>query len=102
MINAVAIVKVKSGMRDAFLDAFHENARVARSLPGCIAYGVGIDMQGGPPFQTLCGEDGLVIQEVWADMQSLSSHASGAHMKEFGARTKGMVESRAIYLLEPQ
>lgn len=101
MIHAVAIVTVKPGMRDAFLAAFHENARVARAQPGCVSYAVGVDLEEGPPFQTRCGEDGLIIQEVWADMPSLSAHAAGAHMKEFGAKTKGMVANRAIYLLKP-
>ncbi len=99
MIHVVAIFTVKPGMRDVWLEAFQVNAAKARAQPGCVEYAVGIDMKDGPPFQTLCGPDGVVVQEIWADMASLSAHVAGAHSKEFGAKTKGMVASRAIYLL---
>ncbi|MBT2301954.1 antibiotic biosynthesis monooxygenase [Variovorax paradoxus] len=99
MIHVVALITLKPGMRAAFLEAFHVNAKVARAQPGCVDYAVAIDMEGGPPFQTPCGPDGLVIQEVWTDMASLGAHAAGAHMKEFGVKTKGIVANRAIYLL---
>jgi quinol monooxygenase YgiN len=101
MIHVVAVVSAKPGMRDALLQAFQANVPAVLAEQGCIEYGAAIDAQNGPKIQKQFGPDTFVVIEKWASMDALTAHGAAPHMAAYAAKTKEMVESRAIYVLSP-
>ena len=99
MIRVVAILTAKPGCRDEVLAAFQANAPTVRQEEGCIEYVAHVDAEGIGPFQTKFGPETLVILETWESPEALASHAVVPHMKEYGRKTKDLVQSRAIHVL---
>jgi quinol monooxygenase YgiN len=101
MIHVVAVISAKPGMRDSLLQAFQANAPAVRAEQGCIEYGAAIDVANGPKFQTQYGPDTFVVIEKWESMDALKAHGVAPHMVAYAAKTKEMVDGRAIYILSP-
>jgi quinol monooxygenase YgiN len=101
MIRVVAIVTAKPGRREEILSAFRANVPAVRAEKGCIEYGPTIDAEGFGPFQTKMGPDTFVVIETWADADALKAHAVAPHMAAYGEKTKDLIASRAIHVLEP-
>ena len=101
MIHVLAVITAKPGMRDAILREFRANMPAVHAEAGCIEYGPAVDADGVGPFQTRLGEDTFVVVEKWASLDALKAHAAAPHMAAYGARTKDMIASRAIHVLEP-
>jgi quinol monooxygenase YgiN len=98
MIHVLAIITAKPGMRDSVLEAFRANVPAVRAEAGCIEYGAAVDAAG---TQTKFGDDTFVVIEKWESMDALVAHAAAPHMKAYGAKTKEMLASRVIHVLEP-
>jgi len=101
MIHVVAIVTAKPGMRDAILKEFRANLAAVRAEKGCIEYGPAIDAEGMGGFQAKLGPDTLVVVEKWESVDALKAHAAAPHMASFGAKTRDLVASRTIHVLNP-
>lgn len=101
MIHVVAVISAKPGMRDSVLQAFQANVPAVLAEQGCIEYGAAIDVESGPKFQKQHGPDTFVVIEKWESMDALKAHGVAPHMVAYAAKTKEMVESRAIYILSP-
>ena len=101
MINVIAVITAKPGMRDTVLAACRANCPAVRAEAGCIEYGPAIDAQGAPPVQTKYGEDTFLVIEKWESMDALKAHAVAPHMIAYGAKTKDMLASRVIHILQP-
>jgi quinol monooxygenase YgiN len=101
MIHVVAIITAKPGQRAAILEAFHANVPAVHAEEGCIEYGPAVDAEGIGPFQTRFGEDTFLVIEKWESPAHLAAHAASAHMKAYGAKTKDLIASRVIHVLQP-
>ena len=101
MIHVVAIITALPGQRSQVLEAFHANTAAVRAEDGCIEYTATVDAKGMPPSPASFGEDSFVVIEKWASLAALQAHAVAPHMKAYGARTKPLLASRVIHVLEP-
>ena len=101
MIHVVAIITAKPGMRGQILEHFRANVPAVRAEKGCIEYGPAIDAEGMGKFQTPFGADTFVVIEKWESKEALAAHAAAPHMAAYAAKTKEMIASRVIHVLEP-
>ena len=101
MIHVLAIVTAKPGQRDAVLEAFRGNMAAVHAEDGCIEYAPAVDAGNAGASQTALGSDTFVVIEKWASMDALAAHAASAHMAAYGAKTKDMLASRVIHVLQP-
>lgn len=100
MIHVIAVITAKPGLRDAVLAAFRANVPAVHAEAGCIEYGATVDAAAGPPIQTKFGDDTFVVIEKWASMEALGAHAVAPHMQAYGAKTRDMLASRTIHVME--
>src|SRR3954453_4200637 len=97
MIHVVAIITTKPGQRAAVLEHFQANVPAVRAEAGCIEYGATGD---GENMGTAAyGPDSFVVIEKWESEDHLKAHAAAPHMKAYGAKTKDMLASRTIHVL---
>lgn len=101
MINVIAVITAKPGMREAVLQAFRANVPAVKAEQGCIEYGAAVDLENGPKFQTKYGPDTFLVIEKWDSMDALKAHAAAPHMAAYAAKTKDMIAIRAIHILSP-
>ena len=99
MLNIVAIITTKPGMRAAVLEAFNANVPAVLAEDGCIEYAAVIDAEGMGGFQARLGDDSFAVIEKWESKEALMAHAVSPHMKEYGKKTKDMVADKAIHVL---
>ncbi|MAZ02595.1 MAG: antibiotic biosynthesis monooxygenase [Sneathiella sp.] len=100
VVNVVAIITAKAGKRAEVLTAFKANMPAVHAEKGCIEYNAVVDMEGVGGFQAKLGEDSFAVIEKWESMDALMAHATSDHMKAYGAKTKDLLESRVIHVLE--
>jgi quinol monooxygenase YgiN len=101
MIHVIAIITAKAGMRDAILSEFRSNMPAVHAEKGCIEYGPAIDAEGIGGFQTKFGPDSFVVIEKWESPDALKAHAASPHMAAYAAKTRDMIASRVIHVLQP-
>ena len=101
MIHVVAIITAKPGQRDAILEAFRANMPAVHAEKGCIEYGPAIDAEGAGAIQTKFGPETFVVIEKWESLDALKAHGASPHMAAYAARTKEMIASRVIHVLQP-
>jgi len=101
MIHVVAVITAKPGMRENVLTHFRANVPACRAEKGCIEYGAAVDAQGVPTSKASFGPETFVVIEKWETLAHLQAHAVAPHMKAHGAKTKELVESKLIHVLEP-
>lgn len=101
MIQVVAIITAKPGMRESVLEAFRANIPAVRAEDGCIEYGPVVDAEGLGSFQTKFGADTFVVIEKWRDISALKAHAAAPHMAAYAAKVKDMLANRVVHVLSP-
>ena len=101
MIHVVAIITAKPGMREAILKEFHSNMPAVRAEQGCIESGPAIDAEGIGSFQANFGPDTFVVIEKWESPDALKAHAASPHMAAYAAKTREMIATRVIHVLQP-
>lgn len=101
MIHVIAIVTAKPGRRDELLKHFEANLPNVLAEPGCIEYQAAVDHQPVLGNQTPFGPDSLAVIEKWESVEALQAHFNAPHMKAYGERTRDLVASRVIHVLEP-
>jgi len=101
MIHVIAVITAKPGQRDSILAHFRANVPAVKAEKGCIEYGAAVDAQPALKFQTVYGPDTVVVVEKWESLEALKAHGAAPHMVAFGAKTKELVASRAIHILQP-
>ena len=101
MIHVIAVITTKPGKREDVLRHFRANVPAVRAEKGCIEYGAAVDADPALPVQTKYGPDTFVVVEKWESIETLSAHAAAPHMREYGAKTKGLLASRVIHILSP-
>ena len=100
MVNVLAIITTKPGMRDTVLQAFRANMPAVHAEDGCIEYQPVIDADGLGPNHTALGPDTFVVIEKWASMDALKAHGASAHMAAYAAKTREHVAARSVHVLK--
>lgn len=101
MIHVIAIVTTKPGQRAAVLAAFRANVPNVLAEQGCIEYGASIDAEPMLGAQTGFGADTLVVIEKWESIDALQAHFKARHMALYAEKTRDLVASRVIHVLNP-
>jgi quinol monooxygenase YgiN len=99
IVNVVAIITTKPGMRANVLAAFNANVPAVHAENGCIEYLPTIDTKDVGPFQAEIGLDTFVVIEKWETLEHLMAHAAAPHMVAYGAKVKDMLADRVIHIL---
>ncbi len=82
--------QVKPEFKEKFIAHMAELAETVRAEKGCIAYDLNVDTE---------NELVLFLFEKWESKEDLMAHAVSDHMKEYGKKTKDLVEDKAIHIL---
>lgn len=101
MIHVVAIITAKPGLRGQILDAFRANMPAVHAEEGCIEYGPAVDAEGAGSMQTKFGPDTFVVIEKWESLDALRAHGRSPHMAAYAAKTRELITSRTIHILQP-
>jgi quinol monooxygenase YgiN len=101
MIHVVAVITAKPGMREQILEAFRANMPTVHAEKGCIEYGPAVDADGAGAIQTKFGPDTFVVIEKWESLDALRAHGASPHMAAYAAKTRDMIASRVIHVLQP-
>jgi quinol monooxygenase YgiN len=101
MIHVVAIITAKPGMRAQILEAFRANMPAVHAEAGRVEYGPAVDAEGAGGVQTQFGPDTLVVLEKWESLDALKAHAASPHMAAYTAKTRELIASRVIHVLQP-
>ena len=99
MIHVVAIITAKPGQRGAVLQHFQANRPAVLAEAGCIEYDAAVDVE--DMGTAAYGPDAFVVIEKWDSVDHLKAHAAAPHMKDYGAKTKDLLASRVIHVLNP-
>jgi len=100
-VHVLAIITAKPGKRADLLELFQANVPNVHAEDGCIEYVATIDAEDALSSQTPFGEDTFVVVEKWASMNALKAHGAAPHMAAYAARSKDLIASRVIRVLEP-
>jgi quinol monooxygenase YgiN len=98
MLHVLAIITAKPGQLAAVLHAFKANVSSVQAEAGCIEYSAAVDAEGADPA---FGPDTFVVIEKWQSIEALKAHAVSPHMAAYAAKTKQLVVSRAVHVLNP-
>jgi quinol monooxygenase YgiN len=101
MIHVVAVITAKPGMREQVLQSFRANMPAVHAEQGCIEYGPTVDAEGAGGIQTKFGPDTFVVIEKWESPDALKAHGASAHMAAYAAKTRELIASRVIHVLQP-
>ncbi len=99
MIQVIAVIQAKPGMRSRVLDFLSANVPAVRAEAGCIEYFATTDAEGAPALQTPLGEDSFVVFERWADMSAFDAHAKAAHVITYRNNTRDLIALRTVHVL---
>ena len=100
-VHVLAVITAKPGRRAELLELFQANVPNVHAEDGCIEYVATADAADAPSSQTPFGDDTFVVVEKWASMAALKAHGAAPHMKDYAERTKDLIGSRVIRVLEP-
>ena len=101
MIHVVAVITAQPGQRSTLLEAFQANVPAVLAEEGCVEYTATVDAAGMPASKGSLGADTFMVIEKWATLAALQAHAVSPHMQAYAAKTKTLVTSRLIHVLEP-
>lgn len=98
MFHVIASVRVKAGRRSEFLQIFKANVPKVREEKGCVEYFPTVDVDSGPPPQSL-DENVVTIIEKWESLEALRDHLTAPHMLAYKGKVKEIVEDVSLKVL---
>ncbi len=101
MLHVVASFDLVAGKRPEFLELFHTLAPQVRAEAGCIEYGPAVDAAVGLPGVPAPRADSVTVIEKWSSEAALSAHLAAPHMQAFFARTRPLVKTFVVNVLQP-
>ena len=99
MINVIASIRVKAGMRSEFLEVFKANVPNVREEKGCIEYLPTVDIDADLPPQVL-DENVVTIIEKWENLEALRDHLVAPHMLAYKEKVQDIVEDLSVKVLQ--
>ena len=100
MIHVIATIITQPGQRETVLALFKANQPAVLAEAGCISYEAVIDVPDFGGFQAPLGNDTFAVIERWESPEALKAHAAAPHMAEYGNKTRSLLVSRAINVLQ--
>jgi quinol monooxygenase YgiN len=97
MIHVLAVITTKPGQREKVLEMFRANMPAVHAEAGCIEYGPVIDAASSP---AKFGDDTFVVVEKWESADHLKAHAASPHMAAYGAKTRELLATREIHIMQ--
>src|SRR6266853_145048 len=101
MIHVIAVITTKPGKRDSILEVFRANVPNVLAEHGCVEYQATIDSEPALAAQTGFGTDTFVVVEKWESIEALQAHFKAPHMAAYADKTRDLIASRMIHILEP-
>lgn len=101
MIHVIAIITTKPGQRDSVLKIFQANVPNVLAEQGCIEYAATVDFEPVSGIQTPFGPETFVVVEKWESSGALQAHFKAPHMASYGEKTRDLIVSRVIHVLQP-
>ena len=101
MVNVLALITTKPGLRDTVLQAFRANMAAVHAEDGCIEYGPTVDAKTAIGAQIPLRENVVTIVEKWRDLPALEAHLVAPHMGPYRAKVKPIVVGTQLQILEP-
>jgi len=101
MIHVIANIAVCPGRLEEFLEVFAANVPAVLAEDGCLRYETTMDVDSGIRSQGGVRENMVTVVEAWRDLDALSAHLQAAHMRDYKAKTKDMVEGVTLQVLKP-
>ena len=101
MLHVVASFDLVAGRRPEFLDLFHALAPQVLAEAGCVEYGPAVDAAVSIPGVPAPRADVVTILEKWTDEAALNTHLAAPHMQAFFARTRPLVKTFVVNVLQP-
>jgi len=101
MINVIATIALKPGLRDDFLRILKDNVPRVLAEDGCISYTPCLDVDSGLPLQGGANPNVVTIIEAWESLDHLNAHLRAPHMKEYSDRTKDMKVGTTLRVVKP-
>lgn len=102
MLNVIANIEVKPGVREAFLAIFKANVPNVLSEDGCRRYEPCTDLDTGIPAQGGVRPNVVTIVESWESLDHLRKHLAAPHMAAYRAKVKDMVVGTKLQVVEPR
>jgi quinol monooxygenase YgiN len=101
MIHVIATIKVKTGMREAYLGILKANVPNVLAEKGCIAYAPTVDVESGIPVQVDLRPDVVTLVEAWESLADLQAHLKTPHMLAYREKVKDIVKNISLHVLTP-
>jgi quinol monooxygenase YgiN len=83
------------------LEAFAANKPNVLAENGCIEYQAVVDSEPTVGPQTPFGPECFAVFEKWESIEALQAHFKAPHVAAYGEKTRDMIASRVIHVLEP-
>ena len=99
MINVIAVIQVKSGKNEEFLNIFNAMVPAVRAEDGCLAYQATSDVEFGSPLQVIV-PNSYTIVEKWNSIEALKAHFAQPHMADFIDKTADIIEKLTLQVTE--
>ena len=101
MIQVIATIKVKPGMREKYLEILKANVPNVQAEKGCIGYSPAVDIESGIPVQVDLRPDVVTILERWESLDDLRVHLKSPHMLAYREKVKDIVKNISLHVLAP-
>ena len=101
MLHVVACLELVEGKRPELLELFHTLVPQVRAEAGCIEYGPAVDAAVSLPAAAAPRANAVTVLEKWTDEAALSAHLGSSHMQAFFARTRPLVKTLVVNVLQP-
>ncbi|MBE0596177.1 MAG: antibiotic biosynthesis monooxygenase [Desulfuromonadales bacterium] len=99
MIHVVAEIRLHPGQLPDYLAILQENIPAVLAEPGCLDYRATVDFDAGLPTQSRQA-DTVSLLEKWASPEALHAHRQAPHMLTYREKTRGLVESVQMKVLQ--
>jgi quinol monooxygenase YgiN len=99
MIHVIASIQVKNSCLNEFLEILRSNIPNVLAEEGCVEYIPALDFRTDLPTQELDASRVTII-EKWDSFKHLKTHLSAPHMLDYRAKTKELVQSVSLKVLE--
>ncbi len=99
MINVLATIKLKTGVRADFLQQFNDNVPAVLAEDGCLEYFPAVDVESGFDIQEK-DENSVTVIEKWLSMEALHAHLAAPHMATYREQVQDLVHSVSLKVLE--
>lgn len=101
MIHVISTIRVQPGKRDACLAVLHDTAAHMKTVPGCLAYNITVDLPSGLTAQGTLRPDAVTLVQQWENLEAYRAHLKSDYMQGFKDKIRFLVRSIRLQVLQP-